>query len=98
MSKYIDTEGLVVQCNGLKYISPYDYLGVARYFLEQIREKPPAEGVVKVTVCGECRHNPEETQDGGCPMAHLTKEQRPDTAWCWKGEPKETTTTEGETE
>ena len=38
--------------------------------------------------CGDCRHNPKDAWFG-CPMSHLTEKQRPDTAWCWKGEPKE---------
>lgn len=37
--------------------------------------------------CKDCRHNPKETWFG-CPMAHLSEKQRPETAWCWKGERK----------
>lgn len=36
--------------------------------------------------CKDCKKNPKETWFE-CPMAHLSEKQRPDTAWCWKGEP-----------
>lgn len=35
--------------------------------------------------CKNCKHNPKESWFG-CPMSHLSEEQRPETAWCWKGE------------
>ena len=35
--------------------------------------------------CKDCKHNPKESWFG-CPMSHLSEEQRPETAWCWKGE------------
>lgn len=35
--------------------------------------------------CKNCKHNPKESWLG-CPMSHLSEEQRPETAWCWKGE------------
>ena len=38
--------------------------------------------------CKDCRHNPKDTWFG-CPMSHLNEKQRPDTAWCWKGQRKE---------
>ncbi len=40
-----------------------------------------------VVHCWECKHNPKETWFE-CPMAHLSESQRPETAWCWKGERK----------
>jgi len=41
--------------------------------------------------CRDCKHNPKD-EWFGCPMAHLNEMQRPETAWCWKGERKEDTT------
>lgn len=38
--------------------------------------------------CKDCMHNPHETWFE-CPMAHLSDEQRPEDAWCWRGERKE---------
>lgn len=38
-----------------------------------------------VVRCGECKHNPKRSWFG-CPMSGLNERQRPETAWCWKGE------------
>ena len=35
--------------------------------------------------CKDCKHNPKD-EWFGCPMSHLSEKQRPETAWCWKGE------------
>ena len=35
--------------------------------------------------CHECKHNPIK-EWFGCPMAHLNERQRPEDAWCWRGE------------
>lgn len=35
--------------------------------------------------CKECKHNPKKAWFG-CPMAHLNERQRPEDAWCWRGE------------
>lgn len=35
--------------------------------------------------CKDCKHNPKDTWFE-CPMSHLSEKQRPETAWCWKGE------------
>lgn len=40
---------------------------------------------VKVVRCEDCKHNPKK-EWFGCPMAHLNERQRPEDAWCWKGE------------
>ena len=37
--------------------------------------------------CKDCKHNP-KLEWFGCPMAGLSEKQRPETAWCWKGERK----------
>ena len=41
--------------------------------------------IVEVVRCKDCKHNPSETWFE-CPMSHLNENQRPETAWCWKGE------------
>lgn len=40
---------------------------------------------VPVIRCKDCKHNP-KLEWFGCPMASLSEKQRPETAWCWKGE------------
>ena len=42
----------------------------------------------EIIQCKDCKHNPKESWFG-CPMSHLSEEQRPGTAWCWKGERKD---------
>ena len=39
----------------------------------------------QVVRCYECKHNPKK-EWFGCPMSHLNERQRPEDAWCWKGE------------
>ena len=46
------------------------------------------EDLEYVIRCRDCKHNPKESWFE-CPMAHLSEAQRPDDAWCWKGERKE---------
>lgn len=40
---------------------------------------------VVIVRCHECKHNPKKKLVG-CPMAHLNEQQRPEDAFCWKGE------------
>lgn len=44
--------------------------------------------LVPVVRCKDCKHNP-KLEWLGCPMASLNEKQRPETAWCWKGEQKD---------
>ena len=39
----------------------------------------------KIVRCKDCKNNPKH-EWFGCPMSHLNEKQRPETAWCWKGE------------
>ena len=48
-------------------------------------QKIPAEPVREVVLCKDCKHNPKDTWFE-CPMAGLSENQRPETAWCWRGE------------
>lgn len=48
----------------------------------------PTVDAVSVVRCKDCKHNP-KLEWLGCPMASLNEKQRPETAWCWKGEQKD---------
>lgn len=50
---------------------------------EAVEKLPSAQP--EIIRCKECKHNPKETWLE-CPMSHLNEKQRPETAWCWKGE------------
>ena len=52
--------------------------------IDRLRNDPEADWV-DVTRCKDCKHNP-KYEWFGCPMSHLNEKQRPETAWCWKGE------------
>ena len=39
----------------------------------------------EIIQCKDCKHNPKK-EWFGCPMAHLNERQRPEDAWCWRGE------------
>ena len=51
-------------------------------------EALPSVDAVEVVRCKDCKHNPKDAWFG-CPMSHMTETQKPDTAWCWKGERKD---------
>ena len=48
----------------------------------------PTVDAISVVRCRDCKHNPKYTWFE-CPMVNLTEKQRPETAWCWKGERKD---------
>lgn len=52
--------------------------------VNRLRNDPEAEWV-EIIRCKDCKHNPKD-EWFGCPMSHLNEKQRPETAWCWKGE------------
>ena len=52
--------------------------------IDRLRNDPDADWV-DVTRCKDCKYNP-KYEWFGCPMPHLNEKQRPETAWCWKGE------------
>ena len=52
--------------------------------VDRLRNDPDAEWV-EIIRCKDCKHNPKD-EWFGCPMSHLNEKQRPETAWCWKGE------------
>ena len=52
--------------------------------VNRLRNDPEAEWV-EIVRCKDCKHNP-KLEWFGCPMSHLNEKQRPETAWCWKGE------------
>ena len=53
---------------------------------EALKVLPSAQP--EIIQCKDCKHNPKESWFG-CPMSHLSEEQRPETAWCWKGDRKD---------
>lgn len=50
---------------------------------EVLQSVPPAE--LEIIRCWECKHNPKDTWFE-CPMSHLNERQRPEDAWCFRGE------------
>lgn len=81
---------LVVQEMGIK-VDKDELLWALAYDRRQY-EKGYAVGYAQrereIIRCRDCKHNPKESWFG-CPMSHLSEAQRPDDAWCWKGERKE---------
>ena len=53
--------------------------------LNEIESIKPTQEIIH---CYECKYNPEK-EWFGCPMAHLNERQRPEDAWCWRGERKD---------
>jgi hypothetical protein len=51
-------------------------------------ERGKRDAQPEIIRCKDCKHNPKDTWFG-CPMAHCSETQRPETAWCWKGERRE---------
>ena len=51
-----------------------------KWTLEKLPSAQP-----EIIRCHECKHNPLK-EWFGCPMAHLNSKQRPEDAWCWRGE------------
>lgn len=64
-----------------EYIMRMDGSGEDSHGLERVGE---------LVRCADCKHNPKEAWFG-CPMSHLSEKQKPETAWCWKGERREDT-------
>ena len=75
MARYIDADALLDHIPNL-----YERREVARWVDEQ-----PTAPVREVVLCKDCKHNPKDTWFE-CPMAGLSEKQRPETAWCWRGE------------
>lgn len=63
--------------------------GYRDYRREMDHGKPQDCPLREVVTCKDCKHNPKD-EWFGCPMSHLSETQRPEIAWCWKGEPNET--------
>ena len=65
----------------------YDRIYTKMDFCGWIDDAPTVDAV-PVVRCKDCKHNP-KLEWFGCPMASLSEKQRPETAWCWKGERKD---------
>jgi len=51
--RLIDADSIVLDYGGLAKISPYDFQGIAEYFLKQIRRLPTVDAV-PVVRCKDC--------------------------------------------
>lgn len=84
MSDLIDRQAAIDALNKMKIYRPLDS---DRYVISDCLNKivnlPSAQP--EIIRCRECKHNPKDTWFE-CPMSHLSEKQRPETAWCWKGE------------
>ena len=56
-----------------------------QYIADLLKELKERRKTPEIVYCGECKHNPNIAWFG-CPASHLSETQRPETAWCWKGE------------
>lgn len=56
-----------------------------RQLAEWLRELQERRKQPEIVRCGECKHNP-KLEWFGCPASHLSEKQKPDNAWCWRGE------------
>lgn len=57
----------------------HGYTEAEAHFYKALQSRP------EIIRCSECKHNPKRSWFG-CPMSGLNERQRPETAWCWKGE------------
>lgn len=72
MAKYINLEDAIME------LRKSHGIGEAHRRLLQME-------TINIVQCQDCKKNPKDTWFD-CPMSHLTEKQRPETAWCWKGE------------
>ena len=88
LTDYITREDAIkALCKSICYrgvLCPDEYCKEVREPFDDI----PAADVVQVIRCKDCKHNPKITWFG-CPLAHCSETQRPETAWCWKAERRE---------
>lgn len=54
--------------------------------IKELKDLPSVQP--EIIRCKDCKHNPKITWFG-CPLAHCSETQRPETAWCWKAERRE---------
>jgi hypothetical protein len=76
---------------GLIYMLPSAQPDLSEYSDKLWRsayERGKRDAQPEIIRCKDCKHNPKDTWFG-CPMAHCSETQRPETAWCWKGERRE---------
>lgn len=52
--RLIDLNGLVLEYVGLAKISPYDYVGICKYFANQLINSPIVDAV-EVCYCKDCK-------------------------------------------
>ena len=90
MLKVIDLNGrpyysIIYLEDGREYegYSSYDLKVISEYLKRYFGFAQP-----EIIRCKDCKHNPKITWFG-CPLAHCSETQRPETAWCWKAERRE---------
>ena len=55
-------------------------------WLVEVKDGVPYFNILREIVrCKDCKHNPTK-EWFRCPMSYLSADQRPEDAWCWKGE------------
>lgn len=90
MAKYINADALIEEIEKIKKYDYFDETGnifllLTHRDVENAIKRQPAADVVEVVRCKDCKHNPNEAWFS-CPAAHLSERQRPEDAWCWRGE------------
>lgn len=92
MRKYIDVDAMKKLLQNLAHddwnqITCTTWAEAFEEVADMIDGTPTAD-VVEIVRCKDCKHNP-KYEWFTCPAAGLNEKQRPETAWCWKGERKE---------
>lgn len=79
MDDTISRKAAIAELDHAAWGKEYDK-ALAKAMLESLPTAQP-----EIVRCKDCKHNP-KYEWFGCPMSHLNEKQRPETAWCWKGE------------
>lgn len=77
----ICTEGTRLERNGTTAM-----VEIKQWCVDILEQLPSAQP--EIIRCKDCKYNPKITWFG-CPLAHCSETQRPETAWCWKAERRE---------
>lgn len=70
------------------FVDKLEHVPMVQDAIRKAMDVMPTVDAVPVVRCKDCKHNP-KLEWFGCPMASLSEKQRPETAWCWKGERKD---------
>lgn len=86
--RLIDVDKIKLDYSGLMHISPYDFIGTAKYFADQIKSAPTVDAV-EVVRCKDCKHNYEEFIGLVCVKGVCVDCIVPEDFYCSYGERKE---------